>query len=612
MNMISKKIDKTHSKTRVQAPREQPAANTFRLQGDCTTTGKLAKSRSRNSLGSMESGAFLQNLSLSDWGAIGGIVGGMAAALTVPISIYFGWRNLPQNNLYLRFVEQLSDPDNRCTLKNRYLNEDLKGKYAIAVSGLNARFYDFFGPALSLRAFENCLRIALIYPMTIFITAWLFGANGTVGTLEVLPSYDEWAYRLIFFAVICTLFAVTFFAFIGFSGLIDKIDSFLESGSFHHGIAVGGAIGVAVAVASLLAIFIAAIIAIAVAIVGLIAVTTAAAAAFMSLSAGSGFGAFFRTATVGGAVSIAFAVALASGRNGLRASAINFAISVAVAMAVTFAMAKIVFLGLTIIVAIILIFPLAGTKIGVLTTISTLILSILSLISSIENTNIESYPIISITLFCGLLPFANALFDALSWLFTRGLIARIAKTKEGFLGFILILIDIIIDIFLAMACLGLLAALSAFLLETTNLILVQIGQNTAINWKKIMYNSVEQPFDPNSWLVVGMLGTTLIPTAIHIGVGLGGIVQSLHPGTAKAVRRISDTMTISDIQEVAHALARRESIGWIISSALGVVAFCVLIVSALSFAASHGQSLVKIAEQASCWSGNTLCPWWNW
>lgn len=84
-----------------------------------------------------------------------------------------------------------------------------------------------------------------------------------------------------------------------------------------------------------------------------------------------------------------------------------------------------------------------------------------------------------------------------------------------------------------------------------------------------MLQAIRAPFTEGI-LVTGMLVTTLVPTVIHVGVGLGHICAAFLPDCRSAASLINDDMSVGEKQRVAAVLVYRK-LCWIPGMALAVI-----------------------------------------
>jgi len=164
-------------------------------------------------------------------------------------------------------------------------------------------------------------------------------------------------------------------------------------------------------------------------------------------------------------------------------------------------------------------------------------------------------PVVSLWLifFC-FLPLINALFDYVSLQAARILLASAAaETLNG----AKLLLDLFLDIVIALLCLGGLAFCTGLLLEAASHFNAS-ATGREIYWAAHLIAATQSVFG-DGFLFVGMLMTTLVPTIIHLVLGLVAItLQGAHRAAALAAR-IKDGMDEADIQAVAHHQATRQT-----------------------------------------------------
>lgn len=154
------------------------------------------------------------------------------------------------------------------------------------------------------------------------------------------------------------------------------------------------------------------------------------------------------------------------------------------------------------------------------------------------------------------LPIANALLDWVSWGATRMFLRRFSAHRRGMRGVLLAIAAIVMDLAVALACLVVLAGLTALILEAMNALFQWINL-PIFDWRSQVGLAIEAPFT-KGWLVTGTLLTTLIPTAIHLAVGWWHIASAWTPESRAAASLISDNMRASEKQKVIGVMRRRQ------------------------------------------------------
>jgi hypothetical protein len=213
--------------------------------------------------------------------------------------------------------------------------------------------------------------------------------------------------------------------------------------------------------------------------------------------------------------------------------------------------------------------------------------------------------IVSYSIFVVALPIANGTMDWLSWGATRTLLAKFHNQGPTMRSPAWIAGAIFLDLLIAIACLAGLCVLMALILEALNQFFLWHGM-PAINWRGQVALAVEYPLTKGI-LVTGMLVTTLIPTMIHIAVGLEHAFTAPTPDTRAAAALIKDDMSAGDKQFVADVMVARD---WYLYPCFAFAAILVLALAALIGlgAAPLGLTLADIAYcSASLIDGQ--CPW---
>ncbi len=161
-----------------------------------------------------------------------------------------------------------------------------------------------------------------------------------------------------------------------------------------------------------------------------------------------------------------------------------------------------------------------------------------------------------LVVFLVVLPLANAALDILSWGITRSLLAKIDHGGRGSRGFALVVVALVFDIVVAMASLIGLVALTAMALEIAAVLLVRIGA-PEFDWRSQIELARAYPFT-EGLLVTGMLATTLLPTAIHLTLGIGHAMSVWSPSAQDTAKLIHDDMAASAKQAVARVMLYRK------------------------------------------------------
>jgi len=198
-----------------------------------------------------------------------------------------------------------------------------------------------------------------------------------------------------------------------------------------------------------------------------------------------------------------------------------------------------------------------------------------------------------------ILPLANTAFDFVSWFATRKLLDRMARDRTGWRGAGWIMTEIVLDLTLAALCLAGLAISMAFMLEAMNAYFAWRGA-PIFDWRGYIEAARARPaYDPSNWMTLGMLASTIAPTALHLAAGLSGVVVSFFPNAANLAARIRSGLSEIEKQELAADIHRFQS-----RRRLLAAIFAPLILIALLWLlwASVGQwlpSLYDLADRAA-------------
>lgn len=412
--------------------------------------------------------------------------------------------------------EQLEDVKDSARIK-----AELEGqttafqRYRSALGTFIARADAWFGPPWRWRAFDRSLLIAFVYPIVLLVLAWVVGMPGTLGTIELLPDQPvEQRMMAAFGLIVVSAGLSTYFK----RNVPRRFAHWVKSKRFLS--ATKERSHWLREFADFLAVIFA----------GSIGFASAFAGAFASVGAFAG--SFAVAVAFAGAFAVAIAVAIAGA--GACAGSVAVAFAGAVAGAVTIAGA------------------LAGAAAGTFS------------------------GAVAVVVFLVLLPLANAALDTLSWGFTRLLLAKIDHSSGGNLGLAMAFTALVFDIFVATACLIGLVALTAMLLEAANVYSAWRGI-AEIDWKTQIELARSYPFSKGI-LVTGMLATTLVPTAIHLTLGLGHAMTVWSPTAHETASLIHAKMPISAKQAVASVMLYRRlwmlpafvvvcALGWVLFAA---------------------------------------------
>lgn len=337
----------------------------------------------------------------------------------------------------------------------------------------------WFGPAISLKAFDRCLLLAFSYPIVLFVLAWLVGMPGTIGAIELLPEFEFWE-RLGTVVIVASVYIGQYYYYkteipkkfsdritnLFFKNMAEAKGKVLWSDKVVESIAVvivvAGSVSFVVIGVSFGSVF----------VVGAVAIAV--------------FGIGVVVGVVVGVVAVAFAVAgaVAFGFNGSDAAGV----------------------------------------------------------------------VIVFVFYC-ILPIVNAVIDFCSWGFTRWLLSIADHGEEGWRGFCRVLLAVLADLVFAVLCLLGLTAIAALTLEAFNLFAASFGW-PEFDWRSQISLARAYPFTLGLF-VTGMLVSTLLPTIIHLTLGLGHAFTVWTPSAKKTSALISDDMSTSAKQKVAVVMVCR-------------------------------------------------------
>lgn len=155
-----------------------------------------------------------------------------------------------------------------------------------------------------------------------------------------------------------------------------------------------------------------------------------------------------------------------------------------------------------------------------------------------------------LVLFFAMLPLTNALFDYLSWAVTRWFLRLVAIEPVTRTRIPVILRGLAVDAGWAGVCL---CALALTIIGTYALHGV-FFPSQSVDWRG-QIDALRHASSPTSVLIVGMLVTTLIPTAIHLLVGISGVFIAYYPGADRISKLLSSpNLTKRTMQEAAASI----------------------------------------------------------
>ncbi|MEP0456512.1 MAG: hypothetical protein ABJO97_25720 [Roseibium sp.] len=503
-----------------------------------------------------------------DWGFVGVVITLVLAVLGA-VGGFFRYRET-------QLFAQLESPDDRRDIRGSLEKDSVLDRYLDWLSWFNDRLDAFFNLNTdtsgrlshgSYRAcFWRCLSIAYVYPLVVYLIAWICGARPEIGGIELLPLLPLWWQRLGFATLLlligsgASLYAryisrkenlITRFIRLifkikntkshsiniyitYFSGLIISylfvnyfLDTFFDVDKFFGVGVFAFAISVLVAVAF-----------------------TGTATLPRTI-------AFAYTVVIAGAVAGSFAGGYADGVAG------TFASDIAITVAIAFAIAGV--------------FP--------------------------------------VFLFLGALPLTNAALDMLSLLATRYFLKRAQSHPGGLKSYLWLILDLLADFLAAFFCLVLLAMLLPNVTVLFNILMAFID-GPQIDWEGYLSAAMHDPTGDGLFVWL-MLLTTLAPTLVHLTLGLSAAFMALVPGKVPGLLATyppddhkGPWPRLGKQQSLARHLAYRESLWTLV--AFAVVA---LTLSLFTYAAFHllddiGYSFNSAALCATSWE-HGYCPWFD-
>ena len=388
-----------------------------------------------------------------------------------------------------RLQAQLADHQDRARIKAELEAKTTSLKrYTSSIKALNAHIRAFYGPPLGWKAFDRSLLVAIVYPLWLFIFAWVTGGVGNVGDLRIMP-FLETEERIIISAaliLISIIISLYFFYIKYFQLKIELLFKFNNIINKKNYLIISNILYTTM-------IF-----------------TVVLLSVYLSVFY---FGKLSYIAAMTFSMTYCLGVAITLSRVGFSHIAGICSILISAAGAIS------------------------GMFVGNYADIITF--------QVLRN-------VVLIITFLTILPAINAIFDWLSWAFTRYFLEKAKATQSG-LGKLLVLAGhVVADFIAALLCLAGLAFTMGLALEGMNWGFVKLSW-PQFDWTQQLYIAVHQPLTAGL-AVTGMLLSTLVPTFIHLVVGLWGVFAVSTPDIKAAAAKISDNMSTGDRQSVAHTL----------------------------------------------------------
>ena len=133
-----------------------------------------------------------------DWGLVGAVIAfvGVVAGAAITLVLY----------QHGQLIAQVKDEKDRARIRERLSSDaGIASRFRDGIAGLITRIDDYFGPRLSWRAFDRCVLHAYLYPILLFVAAWVAGGSGELGAVEVLSTAAWWQRLLTALAMILAI-----------------------------------------------------------------------------------------------------------------------------------------------------------------------------------------------------------------------------------------------------------------------------------------------------------------------------------------------------------------------------------------------------------------------
>jgi hypothetical protein len=370
------------------------------------------------------------------------------------------------------------------------------------------------------RAFKRCLTLALVYPVIAAILAWVIANTHSPGGVQIFADHPDLGGRLWRALVIVAISVAIGRMLRKPGGLAGMIDGSLRT-MWTRLTSAGGVLSKAFALVGFAAaVVLAYVLAVAGVVFRVLAVFNAVSLVFV--------------AVLVVAVLITLAVASEAALDAVLDGASVLAGDAANAVAA----ATIVVVTLTA--------AIAGTAPGVVIVVTTV--------------NVAGKPeIVGILLFLYLaLPLCNAAADFLSVAVTRSILGRLASKRPGLVEVVILLF---LDLVFGLICLALLAFLLTNMLD---LWAVWLPDSLPLDWRAYWQTAWDDPWQGIAlWM---MAATTLLPTILHMSLGMGAVLTRSLRLHSKSIRRLQDSpyqggLSRTDRTDIAKRLIRGDAFG---------------------------------------------------
>lgn len=476
-------------------------------------------------------------------------------------------------------------------------SEDTGHRYRSFLGNVLDGLDSMMGKPFSLKSFRFSLGIAFFYPVVINALMWLVGnypyqlAGETI--FPAMPTVNR------FFIVIGV------FLFVAIEFLLIKNDErinfwfknlplrrkFLTNTFFGVIIlfvlvSIGFSIIVALAIAIVFAGVFAGVVAGVVTVLFAGAFASAVAFFFAGILAVaftfSASGAIFFAFAVASTILVIFAILVAFAGSGAAAVDGTVAVVIAGAFTVTGTFA----------VAVTIVIAFAGT--GVVALAITSAVALTKTLLDIRNDDVISFATASWLFFLLLLPFINALLDFVSTSFSR-LFSRLLTEKRD--NWLVVILWLLFDLVLAFWFLiGLTVAL-VFTLESLNQLLP--STETLFPWQSYVEQARSQPLGVG-FFVVFMLYSTLIPTVLHIGLGLYSLLFSIQPFRKWLVNRLRQPYNEDYLPKHIYQETAVLSLSWVLSISTALILVPFGLYKLMQFRPTFNDGLYRLAY----WAGD--------
>ncbi len=136
-----------------------------------------------------------------DWGMVGAAIAffGIVVGAAITLVLY----------QHGQLLAQVKDQEDRARIRAKLTSDaGIATRFRDGIAGLITRIDGYFGPRLGWRAFDRCLLHAYLYPILLFVAAWVAGGGGALGIVTVFGDVNALQRLWIFVALILAVSSI--------------------------------------------------------------------------------------------------------------------------------------------------------------------------------------------------------------------------------------------------------------------------------------------------------------------------------------------------------------------------------------------------------------------